>query len=149
MGDAIGDVAEQELLATAHTRAADDDDVGIGLSGGGEDHRRDVLARLDHGAGADPVGGQGALERRAQPRMRGLVGADAAGSDPASGTPFPAAASGATDSGAGAGPTTWIASSSAPADLAKLAAHSTASAAPALPSVATATRFVSAPIERA
>ena len=31
MGDAIGDVAEQELLATAHPRAADDDDVGIGL----------------------------------------------------------------------------------------------------------------------
>ena len=73
MCDAIGDVAEQELLATAHTRAADDDDVGIGLSGGGEDHRCDVLARLDHGADTDPVAGQGALERRAQPRMSDRV----------------------------------------------------------------------------
>ena len=58
MGDAVGDVTEQELLATAHPRTADDDDVGIGPPGGVEDRGGDVLARLDHRAGADPVGRQ-------------------------------------------------------------------------------------------
>ena len=112
---------------------------------GREDHRRDVLAGLDHGAGADPLGGQGALERLAARAARARPGPVAALGRRRDAS---ASSSGATVRAPGR-PTTWIASSSASSERAKVAAHSTASAAPALPSVATATSFVSAGTERA
>ena len=58
--DAVGDVAEQELLAPAHPGAAHDDDVGVGPFGGREDLRGDVLAGLHHARerGAPPSGSE-------------------------------------------------------------------------------------------
>ena len=144
MRDPVGDVAEQETLSPPHPRAADDDDVGVRALGRLEDHGGDVVPRLDHGAGADPLGRQRALERRRETRALGVGSAGARRVGRLGDVGRAAVVTRGVDlGGLGSGAITWIASRSASSERAKVAAHSTASAAPALPSVATATSLVS------
>ena len=72
MRDPVGDVAEQETLASPHPRAADDDNVGVRPRRRLEDHRGDIVPRLDHGPSADPLGRQRALERFRETRELAL-----------------------------------------------------------------------------
>ena len=46
MRDAVGDIGEEELLATAHARVPDDDDVGVFVDCNPHDGSRRVL--VDH-----------------------------------------------------------------------------------------------------